>query len=170
MLQGTYPSRVRSLKESTVVPHPYRAALEARDAEALAEVLHPDVTFASPAIDVPIRGRDRVVLLFGVLATVFEDPEITDELHGEGTYALRFRLRVEGHPIEGIDYLQLDRDGRVRSIAVSMRPLASVLVLTRRMAEPLANLMESQSPDDLSEFRAGWDVIQSNARSLPPAP
>jgi hypothetical protein len=166
LLQGTLRGTVRSLKESTAAPHPYRAALEARDAEALAAVLHPDVTFASPAIDVPIQGRDRVLLLFGVLATVFEEPEITDELYGEGTYALSFRLRVEGHAIEGLDYLQLDRDGRVRSIAVSMRPLASVLVLARRMEETLANLLESQSPDDAREFRAGWERTQTNARAL----
>jgi hypothetical protein len=151
---------------AATVPHPYRAALEARDPEALAAVLHPQVTFSSPAVDIPIRGRDRVLLLFGVLATVFEEPEITDELYGEGTYALSFRLRVEGHTIEGLDHVQLDEDGRVRSIAVSMRPLGSVLVLARRMEETLANLLGSQSPDDSRELTAAWAQIRSNAGAL----
>lgn len=132
----------------SVHPHPYRAALEARDAEALAAALHPDVTFHSPVFDYPLRGRDRVVALFGVLATVFEDPEITDELGGQGTHAITFRLSVDGHPIEGVDHLQLDVDGRVRTITVSLRPLASMQVLAARVAEPYATLLAGQGPGD----------------------
>jgi SnoaL-like domain len=133
---------------TTITPHPYRTALEARDAEALAAALHPDVTFHSPAFEDPLRGRDTVLALFGVLATVFEDPEITDELAGDGTHAITFRLGVDGHPIEGVDYLQLDEDGRVRSITVSMRPLASVQALAARMAESFSNLAASQASSD----------------------
>ena len=123
-----------------IAPHPYRTALESRDAEALAASLHPDVIFDTPAFEAPIRGRDNVLALFAVLATVFEDPEITDELVGEGTHAITFRLSVGGHPIEGVDYLQLDDDGRVRRITVTMRPLASVEALADRMAETHAKL------------------------------
>jgi SnoaL-like protein len=131
-----------------ITPHPYRTALETRDAETLAAALHPDVTFYSPAFEDPLRGRDTVLALFAVLATVFEDPEITDELAGHGTHAITFRVSVDGHPIEGVDHLQLDEDGRVRSITVSMRPLASVQVLAARMAEPFSNLAASQAPSD----------------------
>jgi hypothetical protein len=112
----------------------------------LTAVLHPDVTFNSPVIDVPIRGRDRVLALFGALATVFEEPEITDELVAEGTRAFVFRLRVDGHPIDGVDYVRLDADGRVRSITVLMRPLASVQALADRMSQPLADLVADQPP------------------------
>jgi hypothetical protein len=123
-------------------------ALESRDVEGLTAALHPGVTFHSPLIDVPVRGRDRVLGLFAVLATVFEEPEITDELVAEGTRAFVFRLTVDDHPIEGVDYVRLDADGLVRSISVLMRPLASVQALARRMAEPLAELVSEQSPDD----------------------
>jgi ketosteroid isomerase-like protein len=126
---------------TAIAPHPYRTALETRDAEALREALHPDVAFHTPAFGEPVRGRDRVLALFAVLATVFEDPVITDELAGEGTHAIAFRLHVEGHPIEGVDHLQLDEDGRVRSVTVSMRPLASLQVLAARMAETHAKLV-----------------------------
>jgi hypothetical protein len=138
-----------------VAPHPYRRALEARDAEALAAVLHPDVTFYTPAFEAPLRGRDTVLALFGVLATVFEDPEITDELAGEGTHAITFRLSVEGHPIEGVDHLQLAEDGRVRSITVSMRPLASLQVLAARMAATYAELAGSRASSDASHAASG---------------
>src|ERR1043166_247240 len=42
-------------------PHPYRVALESRDAAALAAALHPDVIFDTPAFEEPIRGRENVL-------------------------------------------------------------------------------------------------------------
>src|SRR5437660_5949177 len=128
---------------TAISPHPYRTALENRDAEALMDALHPDVVFKTPGFVEPIEGRQNVLMLFGVLGTVFEDPEITDELEGDGSHALIFSLSVEGHPIEGVDYLKLDEDGRVREITVSMRPLASVEVLADRMREAVTNLADN---------------------------
>jgi hypothetical protein len=130
---------------TTISPHPYRRALEKRDAEALMEVLHPDVIFDTPGFVDPVQGRQNVLMLFGVLATVFQDPEITDELEGDGSHALTFRLSVDGHPIEGVDYLQLDKDGLVRRITVTMRPLGSVKVLADRMRETVSNLQANQA-------------------------
>jgi hypothetical protein len=123
-----------------ITPHPYRTALENRDPEALFNALHPDVIFHTPAFEEQVLGREKVLALFGVLATVFEDPVITDELTGDGSHAIAFRLRVDGHPIEGVDHLQLDEDGLVRRITVTMRPLSSLQVLADRMAGTVANL------------------------------
>ena len=125
---------------STVAPHPYRTALENRDARALLEVLHPGVVFDSPVFEEQIHGRANVLQLFAVLAGVFEDPEITDELAGDGTRAVVFRTSVEGHPIDGVDYLRLDEAGRVRRITVTMRPLASLNALAERMRDTVARL------------------------------
>jgi hypothetical protein len=129
---------------ATVARHPYRTALENRDPEGLFNALHPDVVFDSPAFEGQVQGRDNVLTLFGVLATVFEAPEITDELTGERGHAIAFRLSVEGHPIQGVDYLELDEDGLVRRITVTMRPLRSLHVLADRMAETWASLSAGQ--------------------------
>src|SRR5919201_3002300 len=120
------PSRPRM---ASVSPHPYRIALDRRDGQALVESLHPDVSFYTPAFPEPIHGRDNVLALFAALASVFEEPEIVDELAGEGTHAIVVRLSVEGHPIDAVDYLELDDEGLVRRITVMMRPLSSVRVL-----------------------------------------
>ena len=109
--------------------------------------LHPDVTFYTPAFERPIEGRDRVMALFGTIATVFEDVEITDELEGDGTRAVAFRIRVDGHRLEGLDYLKLDDSGLVTSIAVSMRPLKALQALAARMAETHAALTGGGDPD-----------------------
>jgi hypothetical protein len=127
-----------------IAPHPYRTALEQRDPQALMEALHPDVSFYTPGFVDPVEGRDKVLMLFGVLANEFEDPQIVDELEGQGSRALVFRLSVEGHQIEGVDYLELDENGAVRRITVSMRPLASVQVLADRMRETIDQLTSDQ--------------------------
>jgi hypothetical protein len=121
-------------------PHPYRTALEEGDAAALWETLHPEVSFHTPAWSDPIVGRDNVMLLFAKLAEVFEDPVIVDELEGQDTRAIFFKLEVDGHPIEGADYLELDGDGRVRRITVFMRPLASLEALANLMRETVGDL------------------------------
>ena len=122
-------------------PHPYRVALERRDPGLLASAMREDVVFDTAAFPEPVRGRERVLELFAVLGTVFEDPIITDELRGDGSHAITFRLRVDGRPIEGVDYLRLDEEGRVWRITVMMRPLASVQALADRMAETVAKLL-----------------------------
>jgi hypothetical protein len=130
---------------TTITRHPYRTALENRDPEALRDALHPDVVFWTPAFIEPVRGRDNVLMLFGVLGTLFEDPAITDELDGEGTHAIAFRLKVEGHEIEGVDHLELDKGGRVTTIMVSMRPLPAVEVLRDRMRATVESLQGAAS-------------------------
>jgi limonene-1,2-epoxide hydrolase len=122
------------------VPHPYRRALEERDIETFVETLHPEVEFWTPAFERPIRGRDNVLSLFGKLATVFEDPVFTDEMAGEGSHVVVFRLSVDGSPIEGCDYLELDDANRVRTIKVFMRPMASVQILAAAMRETYEQL------------------------------
>jgi SnoaL-like domain len=134
----------------TTARHPYRTAIEERDADRLTAVLHPDVVFDTPAFQEPIRGRENVLALFGVLATVFEDAVITDELRGACSRAITFRLRVDGHPIDGVDYLRLDGTGLVRRITVTMRPLGSLQVLADRMADTVGELSGQRQPQE------GW--------------
>jgi ketosteroid isomerase-like protein len=121
-------------------PHPYRTALESRDAEALAAILHPDVTFHSPVLEEPLQGRERALGVFAALAVVVDDFEIVDELEGDGTLALAFRVRYGEHRIDAMDHLTLDQDGRVRAIVVTMRPLEAVRALSVPMLPRLKAL------------------------------
>jgi uncharacterized protein (TIGR00369 family) len=150
-----------------LAPHPFRTAIEAGDAEGLIAILHPEVTLVDPVIGFTWSGRDRVMALAGVLATVYEDIEYTDELAGEGTRALCFRLRVGDHSMEGVDHLELDDDGRVRSIATAMRPLASVQALAARLAGHLPLLLAGQQPcEPNGRVRiASWDDPRRSAEA-----
>ena len=71
-----------------------REALEAGDVDALAEQLHPDVVFRSPAVYRPYHGRDTVVALLGVVAQVFENFRYAHEWRDGDTEILFFETNV----------------------------------------------------------------------------
>jgi ketosteroid isomerase-like protein len=69
--------------------HPFRAAVEARDREAILDALTPDVVLHSPVTFKPFEGRQAVAVLFTVLLEVFEDFRYTDELPASATATSR---------------------------------------------------------------------------------
>ena len=118
--------------------HPFRAAVEARDREAILDALTPDVVLHSPVTFKPFEGRQAVAVLFTVLLEVFEDFGYTDELPGDGIHGLVFRARVGDRDVEGIDLLREDGAGKVVDITVMVRPLSAVLALRDAVGKRLA--------------------------------
>jgi hypothetical protein len=119
--------------------HPFRAAVEARDLDAMRQTLHPDVVFRSPAVFTPYEGVDTVMDLLSNVVEVFEDFAYTDELEGTGgdTHALVFRARVGDKRLQGLDHLTLDEDGLVRELVVMVRPLSGLIALAQAMGARL---------------------------------
>ena len=115
----------------------FRAAVEARDLDAMRDALHPDVVFRSPAVHKPYEGRDAVMHLLGAVLRVFEDFRYLDELHGNGTHALIFSARVGDRELHGLDYLRTDEDGLVAELWVMVRPLSGLGALAQAMASEL---------------------------------
>jgi hypothetical protein len=110
----------------------FRAAVEAKDLEAMRAALHPDVVFRSPAVFTPYEGIDKVMELLSHVVQVFEDFEYTDELDGSaGTHALVFRARVGDKDVEGLDHLTLDADGLVTQLVVMIRPLSGLIAVAQ---------------------------------------
>jgi len=115
----------------------FRAAVEAKDVNAMRAALHPDVVFRSPAVFTPYEGVDAVMGLLGHVVEVFEDFAYTDELKGEATHALVFRARVGDKQVEGLDHLTLDADGLVTQLVVMVRPLSGLIALAQAMGARL---------------------------------
>lgn len=116
----------------------FRAAVEARDAGAMRDALHPDVVFRSPAVFKPYAGRDAVMGVLGHVLDVFEDFRYTDELHGQSTHGLVFSARVGDKQLQGWDYLTLDADGLVTELVVMIRPLSGLVALAQEMGARLS--------------------------------
>ena len=62
--------------------HPVRAAIEARDIDALKALFADDIVFNSPVAFTPFRGRDNVAAVLAQVMEVFSDFQYADELAG----------------------------------------------------------------------------------------
>lgn len=118
-------------------PHPFRRAAEAKDLELLAETLREDVELHSPILFRGFEGRDVVTAILTHVAATLEDLTYTDELHEGDTVALRFKARVGDRELEGVDFLELDEEGRVAVLTVFMRPMSALTAFNERMTERL---------------------------------
>ena len=116
---------------------PFRAAVEARDLEAMRAALHPDVVFRSPVVYKPYEGVDVVMTLLGAVLRVFEDFRYVDQLEGDSSHALIFEASGGGREVQGLDYLRTDADGLVTELWVMIRPLSGLSALAQAMASEL---------------------------------
>src|ERR1700748_1244125 len=99
-------------------PHPFRLAAENKDVDLMLETLREDVVLHSPILFRGFEGREMVGQVLTHVAATLEDLTYVDELAGESTVCLRFKARVGDREIEGIDFLELDGDGRVTELTV----------------------------------------------------
>ena len=118
-------------------PHPFRLAVEAKDLDAATATLREDVVLHSPILFRGFEGRDVVTQVLTHVAATLEGLTYVDELHEGDTVALRFKARVGDRELEGIDFLELDEDGRVAVLTVFMRPISALTAFNERMAERL---------------------------------
>jgi hypothetical protein len=115
----------------------FRVAVEGRDFEALAESLAEDVVFHSPVLFKPFVGREVVTQVISFVEEILSDFVYTDEVRGESVVVLRFRARIEERELEGIDFLELDADGRVAKLTVFMRPMTALTAFSEAMGRKL---------------------------------
>ncbi|MBK5218903.1 MAG: nuclear transport factor 2 family protein [Thermoleophilia bacterium] len=127
-------------------PHPFRRAAEAKDLELLSEALREDVVLHSPILFRGFEGREIVSQVLTFVAMTLEDLTYTDELVEGNTVALRFKAKVGDRELEGIDFLELDEDGRVAELTVFMRPLSALTRFNEQMAAHLAAVESTPGP------------------------
>jgi hypothetical protein len=126
--------------------HPFRAAVEAADREAMVATLAPSVLFHSPVAFKPFAGRDAVGKVLEAVFGVFENFRYTDELESDGLHALIFRARVGDKDIQGIDLLRLDDDGLIAEFTVMVRPASALMALGEAMAPKVEGLPKADVP------------------------
>ena len=119
-------------------PHSLRQAFETRDADVLAAALAPDVVLHSPIISTPFEGRESVLELFEALLQTLEDVTYTDEVAGDESHVLVWRAMVGRVPIEGIDILRFDDEGRITDFTVLVRPQHGLSSFARALGPRLA--------------------------------
>jgi SnoaL-like domain len=118
-------------------PHPFRVAAEAKDVELMTETLREDVVLHSPILFRGFEGRDVVGQVLTHVAATLEGLTYVDELHDGNSVCLRFKAKVGELELEGIDYLELDDEGKVTELTVFMRPLSAINAFNERMKQRL---------------------------------
>jgi hypothetical protein len=118
-------------------PHPFRRAAEAKDLDLLSEALHEDVVLHSPILFRGFEGREIVSQVLTHVAATLEDLTYTDELVEDSAVCLRFKAKVGERELEGIDFLELDEDGKVVELTVFMRPLSAITAFNEQMSQRL---------------------------------
>ena len=96
-------------------------------------VLREDVVLHSPILFRGFEGREMVGQVLTHVAATLEDFAYTDEIAGEDTVCLRFKAKVGDRELEGIDFLELDDDGKVTELTVFMRPLSAINAFNEQM-------------------------------------
>ncbi len=117
--------------------HPFRRAAEAKDIEGMVATLREDVVLHSPILFRGFEGRETVLQVLTHVAATLEDLRYIDELATGASVCLRFKARVGDRELEGIDFLELDEDGRVAELTVFMRPLSAITAFNEQMAARL---------------------------------
>jgi hypothetical protein len=115
--------------------HPFRAAVEAGDDDAIRALLADGVTFLSPVVFAPYRGRELVAAIIGAAGRVFEDFRYAREIgSADGRdAALVFRARIGDREVHGCDFLHLDDHGLIDELCVMVRPLSAARALSEAM-------------------------------------
>ncbi|MBP2479046.1 hypothetical protein JOF53_007918 [Crossiella equi] len=111
----------------------FRAAVEARDPEALAATLADDVVFTSPVAFKPYPGKPITAAILRGVLRVFEDFRYVREIGGGRDHALVFEARIGDTRVEGCDFLHLDENGLVDQLTVMVRPLSAAQALAEAM-------------------------------------
>jgi hypothetical protein len=110
-------------------PHPFRRTLEARDIEAIAATLSPDVVFHSPVVHRPIVGRADVIALLEAVVVTFHAFRYTQEFRDGPRTALVFEAWVGDRFVQGVDLLEDDEHGLIKTFTVMIRPLSGLTAL-----------------------------------------
>jgi hypothetical protein len=123
--------------------HPFRAAVEAHDHDAMVATLHDDVVLHSPIAFEPFTSKEIVARLLDVLLNqVFEDFAYTDELFADdGTHALIFRARIGDRRVQGLDLVRHADDGRIDDFTVMVRPLSAATALRDAIGPHYASIV-----------------------------
>ncbi|MEV0292008.1 nuclear transport factor 2 family protein [Nocardia sp. NPDC050710] len=117
--------------------HPFRAAVEARDDNAIEALLADNVVFTSPVAFKPYPGKAITAAILRAVIRVFEDFHYVREIADAGgrDHAFVFEATVDGKQLTGCDFLHFDADGKIDEFMVMVRPLSAAQALAARMGE-----------------------------------
>lgn len=120
----------------------FRAAVEARDADAFDGLLADDVTFTSPVAFKPYEGRHITAAILRGVLRVFQDFHYVREINDGDDHALIFEALVDGKKVTGCDFIHVDATGKIDDFMVMVRPLSAAQALSAAMGAQFGAITE----------------------------
>tara|TARA_B110000967_G_C18434672_1_gene340207 strand:+ start:90 stop:482 length:393 start_codon:yes stop_codon:yes gene_type:complete len=119
----------------------WHEVVDKQDHKLLKSILAENVTFYSPVVFTPQKGRDLTLLYLMAAAQVFNNKSFsyTKEIINENHAALEFKLSIDGIEINGIDLITWNEEGMIIEFKVFIRPLQGVSVIHKMMQQMLEN-------------------------------
>jgi hypothetical protein len=115
---------------ASAVTSALRAAAERGDADAVAELLAPDVVFHSPMTErVRFEGRAEVAELHRDIFAVLDGLETEEPLALDDSRSFTFHARVRGVQLEAHVVVQVDEHGLIDELTIFIRPLPALATL-----------------------------------------
>jgi hypothetical protein len=112
-----------------------RTAGERGDADAVAELLAPDVVFHSPFTSrLRFEGREEVTALHRDIFAVLEDIDTTEPLERGDTRSFSFRARVRGVELEAMALVRCNEQGQIVDYTLFVRPIPGLATLPPRVS------------------------------------
>jgi SnoaL-like domain len=112
---------------------------QARDMQALQELLAEDVVFVSPVVHTPQVGRAITLAYLRAATEVLNNPTFRylNQWFGPESAVLEFECQVEGITVNGIDMIHWNAAGQIDHFKVMVRPLKAVNKLHELMGRAL---------------------------------
>ena len=113
--------------------------MDTPSADALSEMLHDDVTFISPVVFTPQRGKPVTMQYLLSAGHVFNDTNFATqrEIEADDRLVMEFEAEIDGKYVNGVDIIDFDTDGLITQFKVMVRPLQAVNMLWQKMGEQL---------------------------------
>lgn len=116
----------------------WHSAVEERSFEKVNALLAEDVTLISPVAFKPFTDRAYILkVLENVVGTLDHFRYTRSTVLSDGGILLVFEGEIDGKTLEGIDLIDLDSEGKLKTIKVMVRPFRVYTKFAFTMAERL---------------------------------
>jgi len=121
--------------------------IETKDTNLLLDILDNDVTFHSPVVHTPQKGKKITYLYLSAALQVFlsGDFRYIREVTNERETFLEFEVEIDGILINGIDMISWSSEGKIIDFKVMIRPLKAINLIHQKMSEILSKYQEKSS-------------------------
>jgi hypothetical protein len=117
----------------------WHALVEAKNTQALDDLLADEVVFHSPVVHTPQRGRKLAKIYLSAAVAVFANSSFryVREVVGERDAVLEFETDLGGTHVNGVDMIRWNDEGKIVDFKVMIRPLRAIQLIHQMMASQL---------------------------------